>query len=574
MANVPSNSCALPHQPILIRALLLFILLSFSANALIFYGGAGHDDTFIFLWAGHSLSFSPWFANTNGELEDMLSSPLTGWLAWICIQLFPDHSFLAFKLAGLVAGIGAVLTTYRLIERLLGDSASYAKYWGLAGALLLAVVPSFLYWTMGGMETIFLAFAYVYLSLSILTYLERRSTTSLLTLTAALLLATLLRIETLWVPLLAFAALRYATDFNSEKRRIVLAAAAPLIAYATILLARYHYTGYLWPNPVYAKGGDTTRQLELGLNYLLGFYASSPAIAILNLTIPASLIYVLAIRKNLSQPALSTLVTMILLCGIHDALVVLAGGNWMTHFRFLVPTLPLKIALLVWITAHCATRNILFSIGGPALLLAFVAVIPGQKGVNPNYAYASTNPKPISFEKINPSTAGTDLQSLMIDATPPHSRDQKDLKPFIDLLATKYPSKFIQPICVATYQAGYFPWLLRQKFTPFEIHIVDTIGLNNRSMALREGSRNSLGLENGTRIDRLIQQQDRHLVAACGGKLPDMIYTLSTITEETDNYHASGYLLIWRRPEAVIYVKQELFDWLRTNNSSPLLSPL
>lgn len=559
MANVPSNSCALPHQPILVRALLLFILLSFSANALIFYGGAGHDDTFIFLWAGHSLSFSPWFANTNGELEDMLSSPLTGWLAWICVQLFPDHSFLAFKLAGLVAGIGAVFTTYRLIERLLGDSASYAKYWGLAGALLLAVVPSFLYWTMGGMETIFLAFAYVYLSLSTLTYLERRSTISLLTLTAALLLATLLRIETLWVPLLAFAALRYATDFNPEKRRIVLAAAVPLIAYATILLARYHYTGYLWPNPVYAKGGDTTRQLELGLNYLLGFYASSPAIAILNLTIPASLIYVLAIRKNLSQPALSTLVTMILLCGIHDALVVLAGGNWMTHFRFLVPTLPLKIALILWLCARYATQKSSYSVGASAFLIGLIALTPEQNGVNPNYSHTSTEPKPISLENINPGTAGSDFQSAMIDATPPHSRDNRDLKPFIDHLAVKYSSSPIKSICVATYQAGYFPWLLRQRFSPAEIYLVDTIGLNNRSMALRAGSRNSIGLEDGMRIDRLIHNRNGALIEACHGKLPDLVYTLGTSNEEAENYRVSGYFLAWRRPEAVVYMKEELF---------------
>lgn len=572
MANAPSSSCALPQQSNLVRALLLFILISFLANALIFYGGAGHDDTFIFLWAGHSLSFSPWFANTNGELEDMLSSPLTGWLAWICVQLFPDHSFLAFKLTGLAAGIGTVLATYQLIERLLGNSAPYAKYWGLAGALLLALTPSFLYWTMGGMETVFLALAFVYLSLSILTYLKQRSTSSLLAITAVLVPATLLRIETLWVPFLTFAVLLRATDFNPAKRRIACSVAVSLIAYVAILLARHHYTGYYWPNPVYAKGGNTAKQLELGLNYLIAFYTSSPSIAILNLTLPASLIYVFVVRNTLPRPISSTLVAMMLICIIHDSLVALAGGNWMTHFRFLVPTLPLKTALFVWITAHSATRNISLSIGGPALLLALVALIPGQKGVNPNYAHTSTHPKAISLESINPRTAGRDLQDAMIDATPPHSRDKEDLEPFIEYLAASYASKPIKPLCFATYQFGYFPWLFRQTFSPPEIYLVDTIGLNNRSMALRKGPRNSIGLEDGTRIDRLIQNRDPDLIAACHGKLPDIVYTLGTSEEEAENYRASGYLLVWRRPEAVVYMQKELFHSWKTD-SAPSAKP-
>lgn len=244
----------------------------------------------------------------------------------------------------------------------------------------------------------------------------------------------------------------------------------------------------------------------------------------------------------------------------------------MTHFRFLVPTLPLKIALLVWISARCSLNHIALSIGTPALVLTSAILMPQQDGSNPNYTHAATDPKPLSLEGIKQGTAWSDLQSLLINANPPHSRDENDLKPFINTLVAQYGSLSIKGMCVATYQAGYFPWMLRQHFSPSEIYIVDTAGLNNRSMAFRKGPRNATGLEDSLRIDLLIQNENRDLISSCHGKLPDMVYVFRTSDEEAKNYTSAGYSLAWRRPEAVVFMKNEMFNLWKAR--LPLDTPL
>jgi hypothetical protein len=237
-----------------------------------------------------------------------------------------------------------------------------------------------------------------------------------------------------------------------------------------------------------------------------------------------------------------------------DLFVVSCGGNWMTHYRFLVPTLPIKAALFGWLAGYVSSTNTRRHF----LLLATAAGLfefPSQAGNNPNFGFLS-QPTAVELRQVEFSSLGA-LQRQMILANQPHRRDESGIRPFIEEEMASYVRTASRPLCLATYQMGYFPWLLRQRFGPNEVYLVDTLGLNNRSMAMRPSGKNSLGLVDGTRIDSLVARQDQQLTKACGSRLPDLVYMLFATRAQDESLTSAGYQLIWHRDGAVVYVRRQ-----------------
>lgn len=526
------------------------------------YGAAGHDDEFIFLLSGRSLDKHPWFANVNGDLEDMVSSPLTGLIAALAHWMIPQASLLTFKILGLLAATTVLLQVAIAVIQALGDTNSPRQQltFSQLAVLTVSLSPVFAFWATGGMETPFQALAFIVFGLGLATQCsEPNSRNGRLTAVAACALV-LLRIEGPWVLLVAIFVLAKFRDFSRLYSSDFLVLFAPLLIYAAITFARFQITGAPWPNPVYAKGGNYVDLVPLGLKYIMGFTLSTPLGFLLQ---TATVVAVpLALRSAKCGFFISTTERPIILAFSslavgQDLFTTLAGGNWMSHYRFLAPTLPLKVVLLTWIVGkgysyfnnsdRPVSRFIIYSFIALAMLQMFQAVR------NPNYTENLITPNliwpilPMAGQKFSLGQ----LQQQLILANPPHARDEINLRPFV---ANHLPTllRSDRPLCIATYQAGYFPWMVRETLGPERIRIADTLGLNDRISSIRPGPRDSLGIVDGFNIDLLIEQREPTLMTLCQG-FPDLVYVLNASSSMRERMFALGYKLVWDKPGAVVF---------------------
>jgi hypothetical protein len=371
----------------------------------------------------------------------------------------------------------------------------------------------------------------------------------------ACVLVTAVRIEGIWVPF-AVAFVLFLRGSRDRKAAVFLMTVS-LSVFFLIGLARLHYTGAFWPNPVYAKWGGVGELLPLGLIYLKSFLVSSPLLLAINVAAWVAIVvfYDRWFKLNQSHPQDLLILVVYLFVVLQDIFVLVTGGNWMSHFRFLVVTLPLKAILFSYMGERFLEGT---RVRIPVIFIVFsgLALLPSQSGQHPVF-HAFSQPKPIQLADI-PIFSLHDLQSQMIFASAPHSRDERDLRPFIENELPKFVGKGKKPLCIATYQGGYFPYLLRQYFSSKEVYIVDCLGLINRSMALRQGFHTPIGLGDGTHIDKLIMRHDPDLFALCGGERPDLVYSLYVTPIQLQNFFRAGYQLIWSRPEAVVLKRDDL----------------
>lgn len=538
-----------------------FIVLAFMLagvfvyRCLALYLGAGHDDVFISLWSGKTLATHPWFANVNGEAEDMMSSPFFGALAWVCVSLSPASPLAVIKLFGLAAGAACVLLTYWLAGAFLGETRNRTqRVLRLGAAASVALTPSFEYWTMGGMETVFYALYTLLTVGAAIAYFENPSLRGKLLLAVALAFAPLIRVEGAWIAM-AMAGLlpliEIAVSHRPAKlalRDAALVTAPSLLIFAATCLGRLHFTGALWPNPVYAKGGEVLDLVELGGRYIFGFAGSSPLLFVL--TIAPYIVVFLALRTQIFRANRKLVLIAAAIVILYDLFIVFSGGNWMTHFRFAVTTIPLKAILLAVLIATMDFSRLVLRMAMIPYVLA-IAILPWQCGDNPNYPIPSNSrPTPLSTLNLG-SLSG--LQAQMIESSQIYRRDSTSIKLFVETRLKPIVDHLGGKVCFATYQAGYFPWVLRDRFSPEQVYVIDTMGLNNRLMAKRSTAKSSVGVIDGARIDILVKDQNKELFSLCGGKKPDLIYILWANDEVIQKYIEEGYSVIWKDAGAVVF---------------------
>ncbi len=222
----------------------------------------------------------------------------------------------------------------------------------------------------------------------------------------------------------------------------------------------------------------------------------------------------------------------------------------MTQFRFVVTTIPLKAILL---SSLLGSRRFYPSTRKIAVIPYFLAIciLPWQSGENPNIPIPS-EPDPIALRDID-LTSLSGLQAQIINSSQINRRDSNSIKLFIETKLGSIVDRSHDRICFATYQAGYFPWILRDHFSADQIYIVDTLGLNNRLIAKREAAKSPIGVVDGLRIDDLIIKKNKELFSLCGGKKPDLIYLLKESDAVIDRYISEGYKVIWKDPGAIVF---------------------
>jgi hypothetical protein len=254
-------------------------------------------------------------------------------------------AYWAAKLVGLICSMMTLWLCYCIGREFWAGSRLPA----FLPAALLAINPDFLYWSVSGQETpafAMLVMAVLYL-LVIETRLAREQSTVrwLIVVGQALLcvLAILVRPEGL--VLLAFALGAKLVMWGGGRdwlRHCLVLGIMTLIPALLFFLWRYHYYGEWFPNTFYAKtGGGALDRIRSGILYLYGFMGSSafgwlgphgqsawPGLALF-LVFPACALPVIR-RKRAHVLVLAWVVVL-------TAVVIWEGGDWMPHYRFLMP---------------------------------------------------------------------------------------------------------------------------------------------------------------------------------------------------------------------------------------------
>ncbi len=295
------------------------------------------DDVYITLRYAQHVAAGQGPVYNVGERVEGYSNPLFLALLAILQPLLarPRHMVLAAKFIGLLAGLLAVLATAALARR----DPEGASYWGLAP--LLAGLSGYLaFWSASGLETGLHALLVVAAVGGYIRSLEtgRRAWRVLCGLLFAL--VALSRPEG---PIFLVAVLiARGILLRRDRRRpdvadalFIVLAVVPIIAQ---FVWRHAYYGVWWPNTFYAKAGGGWSTWADGVRHLLlalspGLWSNAALLALLALTLAPW-------RKT--TPRALVLWTAIL---AQAMFIVVAGGDWMPGWRFVVPIVPL-LALL------------------------------------------------------------------------------------------------------------------------------------------------------------------------------------------------------------------------------------
>lgn len=527
----------------------------FFVHAFIRFLSAGRDDTFIMLWAGQTFSLARGFVNYNYKPEEIASSEIAAWLASPTSGWDPGHALLYIKTLGLLT---AALTLV-LIWAHRGDLKTSRSSPPLIYLPIIATAASqsFQYWSLGGLETPYHTFLLTAFAFSLSSCLKEGQDCGFgntVSLVAILSLLMMTRTEAFWPWLLIVGFILIDANGISRSRSAYVIAIAPGFVFVLILATRYYYTGGLWPNPVYAKVGLDLDTLEAGIAYIANYLNASPWCKIQTAGFLYGLLsfLIFLFRRLLGKqdiPGLQTVLGSIVAGQM--TFVVLSGGNWMEYSRFIAPITPeLNILLLLSILELCnrlqATPR---AIAATSVILLSTSLAQLGTWKNPeikNCARPLTMDKPYSLTTISEHTIAGNCA---------HGRDIANLKPFIDHELPRILQTDHSPLIVASYQAGFFPYFLRQRFAPNEVIFIDTVGLTDGVTARLPGKRTARGLTAGGRIDLALRGEAGALSEYLKAWPPSLIYVLDAGPEMRENLSFLGYQPILDKPGTVIFYK-------------------
>jgi hypothetical protein len=281
------------------------------------------DDAYIsFVYAknlveGHGLTY-------NGLVVEGYSNFLWTVILAPFIALHWDP-LLAARGLSLVLACACLWLTNQIMRQM-----APASHWPIRLLPLLTVDLNapFAAWTQGGLEPLLAAFL-----ITLFVYVEGQpSQRSKLISPVIVLAAALTRPEgALLFPVL----LVYRLAVRREPwRQVVAPALFFAVPFGVYLAWRYLTYGYLVPNTFFLKMGGSSWDALLGAQWMLGYLVLRPIIALL---IAIGLLHLVRSRQILSGRWLLVIMsisTVILF-------VLYAGPDWMPHYRYLAPIVPL-----------------------------------------------------------------------------------------------------------------------------------------------------------------------------------------------------------------------------------------
>lgn len=552
MTDSPSGKAGYIHLFAIIFITTLFFAYSFTI-----FLSAGRDDTFIMLWAGQTFSIARGFVNYNLIPEEIASSELATWLVAFTSGWEPGHALLYTKILGLLAASLTLVVLWIHREKLNSSKASSALCYLPIVATLAS--QSFQYWSLGGLETPYQTFLLTIFAFSLSSCLQEGrhcGTGSGIKLVAVLSLLMLTRTEAFWPWLLTLSFILMNANAIARSKPAYAISVVPGVVFGLILSMRHYYTGRPWPNPVYAKVGVDIDTLKTGLDYIGNYLSASPwcmiqAAGFLFGFFACVSFVSSSLIKRQGKPDISAVLGSIVTCQI--AFVILTGGNWMEYSRFIVPIIPtLNVLVLLAILKlgnHLRRSPQFVTTTSVLLSITCLTQIATWKNID-----IKNCASPLSLHQLSSLEL---LSRHTIAGNCAHGRDLANLKPFIDqelpLIRQAHPS----PLIVASYQAGFFPYFIRQRFTPEEVLFIDTVGLTDGVTAQLPGKRTARGLTAGGRIDLALRGESGALSEYLQTRPPALVYVLDADTDMRRNFAGLGYRIVLDKPGAVVFHKPE-----------------
>ena len=421
---------------------------------------AGRDDAAITAWAAQALARYGQILNINGKTLEQSSSlgqvllqaglmRLSGWPALLAGR--------AFSLLGGLLGLALLWALARRLHR--GWRGA-----GTASLVLLGGNIFYMYWSFGGLETTFAAFAwllFLWAWAAMGVAWQPGGKRHLLAAGACAILAFLLRPE---APLLAIAfagamlLLEMAQAIRGHRQQPGLGwhgifLLTCMVLFGILLSWRLWMFGMPFPQPVAAKvGGQTLAGLRVGALYLWASLANAqtgPLLALFALGTAWQ-----AWRWSRRRPTRSLETGGLILALVGFGFVLTSAGDWMEGGRFVVPYLPLLV-LVALKPARVLWRQkwgrfglvVLLAVqiwGGVQFLAQDSMAIPAWRG-----------PLPASL-------APGDLEDWLVSHNAAMARDRA----FVPLLEREIERLLADqgaPVSIMSGQMGYVPLAINQR---------------------------------------------------------------------------------------------------------------
>lgn len=534
------------------------------------YLGAGRDDVFITLYAGQALAQGQGLVNYNGEHVEMSSSLLHTIVIAAINLIAPGYVFTLNKIAGGLAGALTLVILYAG-RGVLFRVGKFRFPTFTVTITIIATNPAFLYWCFGGLETAFATLFLTGYAVALLQYRYRPTALAETGIIAAQCLYILTRPEGFFLLLftIVYLALAKLIAHRTMRLRILL---IPAAFFSALTLFRWAYFGALLPNTVYAKNGGIAEGAANGFVYIRNFYGAG-ALLWCALFIQAVLFIVylryLAIAMRAYPRRTPAPLANIFLFGLvlaSQIVVLFSGGDWMEHFRFLVPVIPLLATLTITQTAavfaaisrRIEDRQPLIGAGIALAIIAFAAN-NNQSSLNvPRMFPLENRDAGIEYSLLDTLREPGSLDEKIVRLNAPNRSFLDSFDPFLD---TVFPAVYQehQPITVATGQMGLFPYRIKQRFPNARISFVDTVGLCDATVAHLPMPKDPIGLKDGRFVDIVLANKTGALSDYVIGREPNMAYMLGGALDLSENIarmKALGYELIWDRNSEYVFLKR------------------
>ena len=535
------------------------------------YLGAGRDDVFITLYAGQALADGQGIVNYNGDRVEM-SSSLSHTLIIAAIDLIAPN--FVFTLNKIVGGLCGVLT---LVALYFGRGVMFrvGRWRFPTYALTLSLTatnPAFLYWSFGGLETPFAGLFLTCYAVSLLHHRFKQTPFADTAVIGAQCLYILTRPEGFYLILFTavYLALMKIIARRPLRLRILL---IPIAFLATLTAFRWMYFGALLPNTVYAKSGGIREGVANGFVYFTNFYdASLLLLCAFAIQCVLFIVYTRYLAKAFhSLPRRTPLpLANILLFGLVLAaqlVVLFSGGDWMEHFRFFAPIMPLLIVLTIGAVARCIEQ---YSLAANAPRTAAIALVGfGVAAFAVNLRQSDINiPRPLPRENVSSAlpyslrdilSAGANLDQAIMELNAGAGRDQRLLIPFFrDVLPDLHNRS--GGLVVATGQMGFFPYWLKRMHPDYTVEFVDTLGLCDRTVAQMPLSKDHTGVADGRFVDEVLDGQVPLLSDYLKSRSPNLVYFLGydpEVERRLQMYAQHGFHPVQKKVGAMVLYKNE-----------------
>jgi len=291
------------------------------------------DDAYIFFRYAENI------ANGYGFVWNIGEAPVEGYTSFLYLIILVAAKFVSIDLELFAILLGIVSSTLTLFfsyliydhlhsKKLIHPSAN------LITVLILALSPSYIYWSGAGMDT---AFYSMFLMLTIYFFLKLSNSPREVFIKGVLFgLLCIIRFEAV---LFFIAALFYLMKDDISLKRVrvnntlILFSLAFILIFGTYFIWRWSFFGYFFPNTYYAKTGGGLQQIAGGFLYIINalrlFYGFG--------WIPIFIIMFFIEKRMITEKA----VFLFSIAAISILTTILIGGDHFHLGRFVLPVLPL-----------------------------------------------------------------------------------------------------------------------------------------------------------------------------------------------------------------------------------------